>query len=131
MKYFEIGQTVYHQGLGEGKVKHYYSQGVCPVIVEFNRLVVCTFTEDGKMFIDGPITLSQNPIPPIVNTPINEFKQGELVWCKVQYGGNWEARFYSHIDISDNQNYVFVNQKKQGGRIECNEVRKFEDNPLI
>jgi hypothetical protein len=130
MKYFEVGQTVYHQGLGEGLVVDYYRTGVCPIIVEFKRRVICTFTEDGKMFIEGPVTLSQNPIPPIVNTFINEFKQGELVWVK-SGGPTWEVRYYSHFDPVEEIHRTFDFQKKEGGTSRWIQVKKFEDNPLI
>jgi len=73
MKYFKLGQTVYTSEYGEGVVKdinHSEDDGY-PILVEFNDIEI-TFTADGRKFIDETITLSQNPIPEIVNLPLEE-----------------------------------------------------------
>lgn len=71
--FFKVGQTVYHPIYGEGKV---ISQNNCndyPIFAEFKNGIY-SFTLDGREFEIGRISLSQNPIPEIVNKPLtNEY----------------------------------------------------------
>lgn len=68
-KYFKLNQTVYHPIYGEGKVIAINYK----ITVNFkNSLVNIFFTLDGREDKDEPITLSQNPIPEIVNKPLED-----------------------------------------------------------
>jgi len=71
MKYFKEGQTVYHDIYGKGVVYKVNESGIYPVIIEFEDCKI-TFTTDGRKNVDEIITLSQNPIPEIVNVPLEE-----------------------------------------------------------
>lgn len=68
-KYFKLNQTVYHPIYGEGKVIAINYK----ITVNFkNSLVNIFFTLDGRKNEKEPITLSQNPIPEIVNKPLED-----------------------------------------------------------
>jgi len=72
MKYFKLNQTVYHSIYGEGEVistNHDFID--CPILVKFKNTSV-SFTEDGKDYHSKLIVLSQNPIPEIVNKPLED-----------------------------------------------------------
>ena len=71
MKYFKEGQTVCHYLYGKGVVCRVYEFGDYPVVIEFEDCKI-TFTTDGRQVIDEKITLSQNPIPKIINVPLEE-----------------------------------------------------------
>jgi hypothetical protein len=75
MKYFRLNQTVYHSDYGQGKVVALEDpedlEDVYSIEVEFVSHTVC-FTEDGRKYDEYPISLSQNPIPEIVNKPIED-----------------------------------------------------------
>lgn len=71
MKYFEEGQTVYHYEYGQGVVTKISNCKYYPIVVQFEKDTI-TFTEDGGRFVDGEVTLSQNPIQRIVNVPLED-----------------------------------------------------------
>lgn len=129
MKYFKEGQTVYCSIYGEGVVyKIDKDAWEYPIQVKFlGEREVVPYTLDGRFLVGKPICLSQKPIPPIINEPIIEFEDGELVWCNM--GNLWYARYYCKFE--DNNHYCYENQDKCGRAIKWNEVRKFEDNPLL
>jgi len=90
MKYFKEGQTVYHQIYGKGVVTNAnFENESYPIMVKFMTSTV-SFTEDGRQYGGHPISLSQNPIPKIVNIPLDEhipftFEDKELLkgkWIK-------------------------------------------------
>ena len=66
MKYFKLGQIVYHSEYGQGVVSDITCGEEYPIIVEFEYIKI-DFTADGRKFVGEKITLSQNPIPEIVN----------------------------------------------------------------
>lgn len=72
-QYFKEGQTVYHAEHGVGKITKMLNNDhyLFPLIVTFYN---CTrsFTYDGREYDSEDITLSQNPIPKIKNTPLVE-----------------------------------------------------------
>lgn len=72
-KYFKVGQTVYNQKYGMGVVNHYTSEDSYPVKVRFaSPHDSISFTDDGRQYKADPISLSQNPIPEIINEPIDD-----------------------------------------------------------
>ena len=71
MKYFKVGQTVYHTKWGGGVVESINIEENTPILVDFNGSKKL-FTFDGRYIIKGQIVLSQNPIPPIVNVPLED-----------------------------------------------------------
>ena len=71
MKYFKDGQTVYHSIYGQGVVISTSHSKDFPIFVDFGDNAA-SFTNEGCEHIDEPITLSQNPIPEIVNVPLEE-----------------------------------------------------------
>lgn len=72
MKYFEINQTVYCAIYGEGKVTSIEEDEVFSIQVTFKD-GYNYYTLDGKYQLEANVTLSQNPIEPIVNKPLPEF----------------------------------------------------------
>lgn len=70
MKYFKLNQKVYHPVYGEGKVISPYLDKY-PVSVQFKYKEIA-FTEDGREEHKESITLSQTPIPEIVNKPLED-----------------------------------------------------------
>lgn len=78
-KFFKAGQTVYHYSYGKGVVKIIQDGLDYPVFVDFEDGLTETFTFDGRSITGMGISLSQKPIEPIVNTPINVFEIGDYV----------------------------------------------------
>ena len=73
MKYFKLNQTVYHSVYGKGEIiEKIIHPTNYPIKVKFKENSCYTFTEDGRLNINEPITLSQNPIPEIVNKPLED-----------------------------------------------------------
>ncbi len=78
MKYFEVGMTVYCAIYGKGIVDEILSHPdyqSYPIRVRFNSGINPKYySVDGRSERQGGnIVLSQNPIPPIVNTPLAEY----------------------------------------------------------
>jgi hypothetical protein len=71
MTYFKLNQTVYHPIYGKGVVLNIENTSFYSIVVKFDSHTI-SFTKDGKQFETALITLSQNPIPEIVNTPIKD-----------------------------------------------------------
>jgi hypothetical protein len=71
MKYFKLNQTVYHYNHGKGVVISVENTSPYSIVVKF-KFNTISFTKDGKQFETSLITLSQNPIPKIVNVPLEE-----------------------------------------------------------
>lgn len=73
MEYFGLNQTVYHPIYGEGKVDE-ISKEICnyPIKVLFKDNNKISFTKTGRETVDLPVMLSQNPIPEIVNKPLED-----------------------------------------------------------
>lgn len=90
MKYFKLNQTVYHYEYGKGIVISISNSEDFPIVVEFGDNTI-TFTNEGCEYVEQQIVLSQNPIPEIVNIPLEEeyvpftFEDRELLkgqWIK-------------------------------------------------
>lgn len=71
MKYFKLGQTVYHTVFGQGEVISINFSEKTPIQVDFGNNYK-NFTNEGKDFHYNKTTLSQNPIIEIVNVPLEE-----------------------------------------------------------
>lgn len=82
-RYFYVGQTVYHYRFGKGVVVTLNNEGKYPIKVLFEKTGQYTFTTDGRFDVTDPIvSLSQNPIPEIINQPLPEMpdlKEGDVV----------------------------------------------------
>jgi hypothetical protein len=74
MKYFKLGQIVYHPVYGKGVVISINFSEKIPIQVDFGNNYK-SFTNEGKDFHYHKTTLSQNPIPEIVNVPL----EGEYI----------------------------------------------------
>ena len=107
-KYFKLNQTVYHPIHGEGKVISPYLNKY-PVSVQFKHKEVA-FTEDGREEHEEPITLSQTPIPEIVNKPLEDtyvpftFEDREFLkgkWIREKGNTIWETMiiFINHAKV--------------------------------
>jgi hypothetical protein len=109
MKYFKLNQTVYHPVYGKGEVTNTnFENEIYPIIVKFMSFTV-SFTEDGRQFEGHPISLSQNPIPEIVNKPVEEyvrftFEDRELL------RGQWVRRKISKEEFM----IIYLGQLKVG-----------------
>ncbi len=110
MKYFRLNQTVYHPFFGKGEViiSANFENEKYPIIVKFMSSTV-SFTEDGKQHEGHPISLSQNPIPEIVNKPVDEympftFEDRELL------RGQWVRRKVSKEEFM----IIYIGQLKVG-----------------
>jgi hypothetical protein len=101
MKYFKLNQTVYHHEYGQGVVTKISNCEEYPITVEFSSCTL-TFTNEGCRQTYKPITLFQNPIPKMVNIPLEgeyirfTFEDEELL------KGKWikHKRDSSHILIN-------------------------------
>ena len=125
--YFEVGQTVYSSMYGEGIVTCILGNDeTYPIIVDFsNQTIRVSFTLEGRRLIKEEITLSQKPIPPITNTPIVKFEEGELVFGYV--GDCWMLCYYYQPVGTLLSVYKQNTQEKLLYAIE---VRKITDIPL-
>lgn len=73
MKIFFIeGQRVFSPMYGAGTIISTNSGNKYPIIVRFDNGGRDTYTNDGRSLESLPVTLSQKPLPPIVNEPISE-----------------------------------------------------------
>lgn len=128
MKYFEVGMTVWDVRHGKGNVFEIDTNlNPYPVVVLFKGEKQ-SYTNDGKNLLsDCDYSLFQTE--PIItpNVPINEFKQGELVF--VCSSNEWFLRYYSHIE--NGKHYCFKHQKNEGHVISWAYIRKLNDNPLL
>jgi len=100
MKYFKLGQTVYHYEYGQGVITKISNCAYYPITVKFKNYTL-TFTVDGRRIFDGTTTLSQTQIAKVVNVPLDEyvpftFEDKELL------KGKWikHKRDSSHILIN-------------------------------
>lgn len=123
MKYFELGQTVYHPVYGEGKVDDTENNSTHPIGVNFEDNY-STFTLDGREDKDEPITLSQNPIPEIVNKPLEDtyipftFEDKDFLrgrWIRLKDNSIWEAQI------------IFINNHKIGILVNSATYISYED----
>lgn len=102
MKYFKLDQIVYHFIHGKGVVVDISNCEEYPIIVEFSNNNRVSFTNEGRQYQHQKVTLSQNPIPEIVNIPL----EGEYVPFtfedKELLKGKWikHKRDSSHILIN-------------------------------
>jgi len=110
MKYFKLGQTVYHLVYGKGEVilSAKVTSEIYPIIVKFMSYTV-SFTLDGRENKNESITLSQNPIPEIINKPVDEympftFEDRELL------RGQWVRRKVSKEEFM----IIYIGQLKVG-----------------
>jgi hypothetical protein len=73
-EYFYVGQAVWCSINGECVVVEVdYSKPVFPITVKIKSTGGhFNYTKDGRVYKNSIITLSQNPIPPIVNAPIKK-----------------------------------------------------------
>jgi hypothetical protein len=72
MTYFKLYQIVYHPIYGEGVITNVNYIETHPILVKFKEGEEVSFTKDGRPYLGDKITLSQNSIPEIVNTPIKD-----------------------------------------------------------
>lgn len=130
--YFQKDQIVYHQIYGQGVVEDILV-GDCPILVKFKDNSY-SFTHDGRWLPWQPISLSQTPIEPIVNKPlqISEFEEGELVWVRLDDLSEWHARYFSHQDFNREiyQFYCFCDQQKSGELFSFQYCVKFDQRPF-
>lgn len=91
--YFEVGQTVYCSVYGKGTVKR-ITTSIYPIDVYFeSQKGIQSYTWEGKYKLNANcISLSQNPIPPIINTPFIKFEEGELVFAR--NGDTWFLQYF-------------------------------------
>lgn len=82
-RYFKKDQIVYTHSFGTGIVTSIDedSNNEYPVTVKFynDDDSSRTFTHDGRFAISEHVTLSQTPLTEVINTPISEFKKGDIV----------------------------------------------------
>lgn len=73
--FFKENQTVYCAVNGKGFVESISDdkKNLYPVYVQFDSGRGENYTLEGRMVSNGKISLSQNPIPEIINTPLPEF----------------------------------------------------------
>lgn len=136
MKYFKLDQTVYHPVYGEGLVistKHDFMD--CKILVQFKKSTI-SFREDGSDYHTRVIVLSQNPIPEIVNKPLEDiyipftFEDRDLLrgkWIRQKGNDIWETMiifinrdsagvdggmYYSYKELLDK--FEFVDGKSCG-----------------
>ena len=125
MEYFKLNQTVYHPIYGEGKVDE-ISKEICtyPIKVLFKDNNKISFTKTGREIADLPVRLSQNPIPEIVNKPLEDkyepftYQDRELLkgkWIGLKNNKVWEAEI------------VFINNHKIGVLVNSVTYISYED----
>ena len=116
MKYFKLNQTVYHPIYGEGKVVEGYLDKY-PISVKFENYRI-DFTQDGRETESSKVTLSQNPIPEIVNKSLEDTYipftfENDLLGMKVKYKSTKEKMFITYQSEDDIQcgglNYSYHN----------------------
>ena len=122
--YFEVGQTVYSSMYGEGIVNSILgNHETYPILVDFNNKTTrISYTLEGRRTLDEKITLSQSPIPPIINTPFIKFEEGELVFARI--GDVWTLQYYVEKQGSYHKTLF------RGLTYFVHEVRKITDIPL-
>ena len=126
-QYFEVGQTVYSSMYGEGIVNSILgNHETYPILVDFNNKTTrISYTLEGRRTLDEKITLSQSPIPPIINTPLIKFEEGEIVFAYI--GDCWMLCHY-YQPVGDLFAVYKSFQKEK--LLYAREVRKITDIPL-
>lgn len=125
-QYFEVGQTVYSPTWGEGIVKEINNSLSYPIRVDFGERILRSFTHDGRHINSNLISLSQSPIPPIINIPIIKFEEGELVFGYV--GDCWMlCYYYQPVGMF----FAVYKSSQQEKLLYATEVKKLTDIPII
>ena len=130
-KYFKLGQKVWDMRFGSGIVVGISDPFGFRISVDFEDGKSERYTEDGR-FYNNDKNPSLFQTAPIItpNVPIIEFEKGELVWVKGPYNiETWQARYFSHE--KEGQYYCFILQQKEGETSKWEQIRKFNDNPLL
>lgn len=134
--YFEVGDTVYSQSFGKGIVKD-VSKSNYPIFVEFELNISACYTNEGKLWNDENISLSQNPLPPIVNTPkrkkvlltayeaVQALEEGK----KVKHVAFEQCIIKKNNHYYDEVNNEFANLKLNGSNVKCYElIQKIQED---
>lgn len=126
--YFEVGQTVYSSMYGEGIVTYILGNDeTYPIIVDFsNQTIRATFTLEGRRLIKEEITLSQKPIPPIINTPLIKFEEGEVVFAYIV-----DCWILCHYYQPVGTFFAVYKSSQQEKLLYATEVKKLTDIPII
>lgn len=119
-KFFKVGQTVYHHSYGKGVVKIIQDGLDYPVFVDFEDGLTETFTFDGKSITGMGVSLSQKPIEPIVNLPLEEeLKIGDYIKTSL---GN-VGQIVAQSSAFENSFIVTVRSEGIVGRLCLNEQK--------
>ena len=127
-QYFEVGQTVYSSMFGEGIVNSILgNHETYPILVDFNNKTTrISYTLEGRRTLDEKITLSQSPIPPIINTPLIKFEEGEIVFAYI--GDCWMLCHY-YQPVGDL--FAVYKSSQEQKLLYATEVKKLTDIPII
>jgi len=127
-QYFEVGQTVYSSMFGEGIVNSILgNHETYPILVDFNNKTTrISYTLEGRRTLDEKITLSQSPIPPIINTPLIKFEKGEIVFAYI--GDCWMLCHY-YQPVGDL--FAVYKSSQEQKLLYATEVKKLTDIPII
>lgn len=122
--YFYVGQTVYHHDFGKGEVISVNNHGYYTVSVIFGLMSI-VFSHDGRLSTKRGISLSQTPLPEIVNKPIINIKPLDLYWIKDEWG-MWVIRFAKSYDCTTGELEVYVNGLAGGNTMKRLTFKKYD-----
>ena len=114
--YFKLNQTVFSAKYGEGKVVGIKKNFEYPICVHFGHDErEARYTYDGKLYTHHPVTLSQNPIVEIMNTPLTPIEVGDWVVI-TKSDNNWTKSMEEYLNrvvqvssiIIDNNNNLMI-----------------------
>ena len=126
--YFEVGQTVYSSMYGEGIVTYILGNDeTYPILADFcDETMRVSYTLEGRRTLNEKITLSQSPIPPIINTPLIKFEEGEIVFAYI--GDCWIlCHYYQPVGTF----FAVYKSSQQEKLLYATEVKKLTDIPII
>lgn len=128
-QYFEVGKTYHCAIYGEVtilEIKESFFGDTFPITALTKTNSTEYYTLDGRYYKDGRVVLSQNPIPEIINVPVEIFKEGDLVIVsddKDFRNGTCCFRIFSH---AEDKFYVFKDGETSGETIWWNYCKKFK-----
>ena len=114
MTNFKKGQTVYF-GTLKGHVRETDSRftwknKTYPIYVVFENEANFYFTEDGRLFYDTPILLTDYPCEFEYKEVVPQIEKDTVVWFRDNIYHPWTNGFYSHFE--NGMHYCFNESKK-------------------
>lgn len=127
--YFEVGQIVWSPLNGWGMVEMIHNSDNYPVRVSFDNGLSEIFSLEGKLRHSNLYpSLFQEEGVIGTNKPLVTFKEGDLVWVRVDDYSVWQVRVFSYASLY--RCYCYDDQKREGAVSFWEQCKPFTDIPF-